>query len=127
MFVWWFLLKEVRRFPEKAKSGVRRWLTSLTLFVAAVTILGNAITVVYYLVEGELSVRFLLKVAVLFAVAGTIFVYEATPDGYRQVAENQLGDEAFASPAVSGNQMFWRVAKTTDGRRQEFLYCIGTP
>jgi outer membrane protein assembly factor BamB len=59
--------------------------------------------------------------------AGTIFVYKTNPQDYELVAENQLGDEAFASPAVSGNQMFWRVAKTTDGRRQEYLYCIGTP
>jgi hypothetical protein len=74
---WWFLLREVRKFPDKAKSGVRRWLTSLSLFIAAVTILGNAITVVYYLVEGDLTVRFLLKVAVLFVTTGAIFIYLA--------------------------------------------------
>ncbi|MGD9724290.1 MAG: DUF5671 domain-containing protein [Pirellulales bacterium] len=74
---WWFLLVEVRKVPEKAKSGVRRWLTSLSLFVAAVTLLGNAITVVYYLVEGDLTTRFLLKVAVLFVIAGASFVYLA--------------------------------------------------
>jgi hypothetical protein len=50
--VWWFLLKEVRRIPEKAKGGVRRWLAALTLFVGAVTIMGNVITVVYFLVGG---------------------------------------------------------------------------
>jgi hypothetical protein len=44
---WWFLLREVGKYPDKAKSGVRRWLTSLSLFIAVVTILGNAITVVY--------------------------------------------------------------------------------
>jgi hypothetical protein len=74
---WWFLLREVGRYPEKAKSGVRRWLTSLSLFVAAVTLLGNAITVVYYLVEGDLTVRFMLKVLVLFVTAGAIFIYLA--------------------------------------------------
>jgi outer membrane protein assembly factor BamB len=58
---------------------------------------------------------------------GKIFVYKANPQDYELVAENQLGDEAYASPAVCGDRMFWRVAKTTDGRRQEFLYCIGTP
>ena len=77
VWTWWFLLREVRKFPEKAKSGVRRWLTSLSMFVAAVTILGNAITVVYYLVEGDLTVRFLLKVAVLFVTTGAIFIYLA--------------------------------------------------
>jgi hypothetical protein len=74
---WWFLLREIRKYPDKAKSGVRRWLTSLSLFVAAVVLLGNTITVVYYLVEGDLTIRFLLKVAVLFAVAGGLLVYLA--------------------------------------------------
>ncbi len=74
---WWYLLREVRKYPEKAKSGVRRWLTALSMFVAAVTILGNVITVVYYLVEGDLTVRFLLKVAVLLVVAGGLFLYLA--------------------------------------------------
>lgn len=75
--VWWFLLREVWRFPEKAKSGVRRWLASLTLFVGAVTIGSDVIAVVYRLVEGDLTVRFLLKVGVLLAIAAALFVYLA--------------------------------------------------
>lgn len=75
VLVWGFLLREVRRAPEKAASGVRRWLAYLTLFVGAVTILADVITVVFYLVEGDLTVRFLLKVLALFVITGTVFVY----------------------------------------------------
>lgn len=56
---------------------------------------------------------------------GTTWVFEATGDGYQELARNQLGDEAFASPAVSGDQLFLRVADSSSGRRQESLYCIG--
>ena len=77
LLVWWFLLREVRVSPEKAKSGVRRWLSFLSLFVGAVTILADVITVVYYLVEGNLTVRFLLKVLVLFVITGSLFIYLA--------------------------------------------------
>ena len=77
VLVWWLLLREVRKFPDKAKSGVRRWLTSLSLFVAAVTILGDAIAVVYYLVEGDLTIRFLLKVGVLLVIPGALLAYLA--------------------------------------------------
>ncbi len=77
LLVWSFLLREVRRSPEKATSGVRRWLSFLSLFVGAVTILADVITVVYYLVEGDLTVRFLLKVLVLFVITGALFVYLA--------------------------------------------------
>jgi hypothetical protein len=75
--VWWYLLGEIRRSPEKAKGGVRRWLSSLTLFVGAVTIMADVITVVFYVVEGDLTVRFLLKVAALLLVVGALFIYLA--------------------------------------------------
>jgi hypothetical protein len=75
--VWWFLLREIRRAPEMAKSPVRRWLAFLSLFIGAVMLMGDVITVVYYLVEGDLTVRFLLKVGALFLVTGTLFVYLA--------------------------------------------------
>ncbi len=77
LLVWWFLLREIRKFPEKAKSGVRRWLSFLSMFVGAVIILADVITVVYYLVEGDLTIRFLLKVGVLFLITGALFVYLA--------------------------------------------------
>jgi len=75
--VWGFLLREVRTSPERAKSGVRRWLTSLSLFVGAVIIMADVITVVYRLVEGDLTTRFLLKVVVLLVVTGALFIYLA--------------------------------------------------
>jgi Domain of unknown function (DUF5671) len=73
--VWWLLLRAIHKSPEKARSGVRRWLSFLSLFVGAVTILTDVIAVVYYLVEGDLTVRFLLKVLVLFFVTGALSVY----------------------------------------------------
>lgn len=70
-----FLLQELRRHPERSMSAVRRWLTYFTLLVAGVALASDLITLVYYLLEGELSVRFLLKVLAVFVVAGLAFVY----------------------------------------------------
>lgn len=56
---------------------------------------------------------------------GTMFVFKPNPERCEIVARNQLGDEAFASPAVSGNQLLLRVASSTGGSRQEFLVCVG--
>lgn len=58
---------------------------------------------------------------------GTTFVFKATSEKFELVAENQLGDESFASPAVSGRQLFLRTAVTVDGKRQEHLYCLEAP
>ena len=56
---------------------------------------------------------------------GTFYVWRASPEKFELLAENQVGDESFASPAVAGDQLFLRVAKQVDGTRQEFLFCIG--
>lgn len=69
------LLREMRQRPEKSWSGVRRWLTYLTLFLASVALGGDVITLVFRLLEGELTARFLLKVLVVLVVAGLSFAY----------------------------------------------------
>lgn len=56
---------------------------------------------------------------------GRTFVFKAQPSGYQKVAENQLGDECFATPAVCGNRIYCRLAKVSNGKRQEFVYCVG--
>ena len=53
---------------------MRRWLTYVTLFVAACTLIGDLASRVYSLLGGELA-RFLLKVVVVGAIAGAIFWY----------------------------------------------------
>lgn len=57
---------------------------------------------------------------------GSFFVWKASPEKFELLAENTLGDESFASPAVAGGQLFVRVAKQEDSTRQEYLFCIGT-
>lgn len=61
--------------PVKRLSPIRRWLTYLTLFIAAGCLIGDLIALVYQLLGGELTVRFLLKVLVVGAIAGTVFGY----------------------------------------------------
>lgn len=56
---------------------------------------------------------------------GTTYVFKASPEKYELVADNRLGDEALASPAIAGGQVFLRVATKGDGGREEWLYCIG--
>ena len=59
--------------PTKRMSPVRRWLTYLTLFIAASVLIGDVTTLVYSLLGGELTTRFVLKVLVVAAIAGTVF------------------------------------------------------
>ncbi len=63
----------------------------------------------------------------LFATneAGRTFIFKATPEPFDLVAENQLGNEVFATPTICGSRIFMRVAVEGKGQRQEMLYCIG--
>ena len=47
----------------------------MTLFLAATVLIGDLITLVYNLLGGELSLRFVLKVLVVGTIAGAIFGY----------------------------------------------------
>lgn len=77
LFIWisTVLHRDMHDHVEKASSPIRRWLTYLTLFVAASTLMGDVITLVFFLLNGELTLRFLLKVLVVLYVAGTGFYY----------------------------------------------------
>jgi outer membrane protein assembly factor BamB len=56
---------------------------------------------------------------------GKTFVFKAQPSAFELVAENQLGSECFATPAVCGSRIYHRVAMQVAGKRQETLYCLG--
>jgi outer membrane protein assembly factor BamB len=59
--------------------------------------------------------------------AGKSFIFKATPSGLKVEAENQLGNEAFATPTICGGRIYTRVAVIDkDKKRQEWLYCLGT-
>lgn len=75
LVLWHYLLREVRRDAVQAKGAIRRWFTYLTLFVGAVALAGDVMTLVYFWLEGQMTARLLLKSAVLFVIAGSLVLY----------------------------------------------------
>lgn len=61
--------------PEKSELRIRKWLVYLTLFIAALVIIGDLVALINNFLSGELSPRFLLKVLAVLFVAGSIFGY----------------------------------------------------
>lgn len=63
----------------------------------------------------------------LFATneAGKTFIFLADPTRFQQTAENQLGEEVFATPTICGGRIYMRIAIGAGDQRQEFLYCLG--
>lgn len=73
--VTWFLRKDIIRSPEKRDFIFRKIFLNFTLFVAALTIIIDLVTLVNNFLQGELTVHFFLKVFVVFLVAGAVFAY----------------------------------------------------
>lgn len=73
-----FLRGDMEKNPEKRNSRIRRWLTYFTLFVTALVVIGNFVTLVFWFLDGEITARFLFKVLAVFFVAGSVFGYYFT-------------------------------------------------
>ena len=69
------LQKGAMQDPERKDSRIKKWLTYLTLVIAAGVLIGDLITVLSSLLGGEITMRFFLKAFAVFGIAGSIFGY----------------------------------------------------
>lgn len=77
VFLWisWVILRDIRRQKEKFNIWIRKWLLYLTLFIAALTIIIDLITLVNNFLGGELTTRIGLKALVILIVAIIVLSY----------------------------------------------------
>ncbi len=77
--VFLYVSRVVRRLmqssPGAHASRVRHQLTYVTLFIASAVLIGDVAAVVYNLLDGAVTARFLLKVLTVAAIAGGAFTY----------------------------------------------------
>lgn len=75
LIVSWYLNKSYAVMPFKRNLRIRRWLIYFTLFVAALIMLCDLVSLVYNLLGGEFTIRFILKVLTVGFIAGSVFYY----------------------------------------------------
>ncbi len=75
IFVSWYLNKVYKRESAVRESKIRKWLIYLTLFVAALLIVGDLVSVIYNFLGGEITLKFILKAFSVLVVAGVVFSY----------------------------------------------------
>jgi hypothetical protein len=56
---------------------------------------------------------------------GDTFIFKASPERFELLAQNHLGEDVYATPAVCGGHIYMRVALRQGEVRQEWLYAIG--
>jgi len=71
----WQLNRIYRKETEVRDSKVRKWLIYLTLFIASLITVGDLISVIYNLLGGDVTIKFLLKALSVLVVTGVIFWY----------------------------------------------------
>ncbi|MBX4210546.1 hypothetical protein KW783_01085 [Candidatus Parcubacteria bacterium] len=71
----WLLNKDYVSFPEKLDLPVRRWLTTITLFVAGLVIAGDLVVLINTYLRGEITTRFVYKVLAVLVITAVIFGY----------------------------------------------------
>lgn len=67
----WF--RTFREDEGRTESGLSRWLTYLVLLIASVIIVGDLIAVLFRLLQGGVTMRFLLKALTILVIAGLVF------------------------------------------------------
>lgn len=101
-----FTGRDTKAHPEKRELKVRRWLLYFTLFVAGLILIGDAVALVYTFLQGDLTLRFVLKVISILLVAGTVFSYylRQLHDPARSILLGRLAAGAVGVVLVAG---FW--------------------
>ncbi len=75
VFVSWFLNKDYATDPAKRNLKIRKWLIYFTLFLAAIILIGDLVTLIFNFLGGDLTARFIFKILTVFLVTGGIFWY----------------------------------------------------
>lgn len=71
----WALERGYAQNPATRELRTRKWLIYFTLFLAAVIIAGDVVSLVYSLLNGDLTTRFALKAVTVFLISGAVFAH----------------------------------------------------
>lgn len=114
IFVSWYLNKIYTREAVVRESKIRKWLLYLTLFIAALVVVVDLVTVINNLLGGETTFKFILKALSVLVVAGFVFGY-------------YLDDARRDTPAKSGKYFAWATGSLVLIAIVASFFVIGSP
>lgn len=59
----------------RRRSVVRKWFASVTLLIVSLALLSDVVAVVFALLNGDLTARFVAKAVLIAAIGGAVFAY----------------------------------------------------
>ena len=67
---------------------IRKWLWYITLFIAAMTMIIDSVTIVFNFLKGDLTIQFFLKLLVILVTAAAVFGYYLWDLKKREIVSN---------------------------------------
>ncbi len=75
LFLSWLIGRDMIATPGLRDFKLRKWLVYFTLFISAITIIVDLVTLIYNFLSGDLTASFVFKVLAVLATAAGIFGY----------------------------------------------------
>jgi hypothetical protein len=126
VFMSTLIAREAARNPGQRISPIRRWLTYLTLFIASISIVADLTALILRFLEGDITLRFGLKVVVVGILAGGAFWYylrdlrrdEVAPSAeWRQRSSARIALVGLAAAVLSVLAVgFWHAGSPAQAR-----------
>lgn len=92
LFLNWKSRQRSERDPAERGSAIRKWLGYLTLFIAALFVLGDLTGLIYRFLMGDLTLRIALKMLTVGVIAGGVFIYYLWDLRTEPVAKQDTGE-----------------------------------
>lgn len=124
LFLSWLIGRDMVAAPGLRDFKLRKWLIYFTLFISAITIIVDLVTLIYNFLGGDLKVPFILKVAAVLATAAAVFGYYLwdlrAPAGARSRIPRIAAGTAAAIILASLIAGFFIVGSPTTQRARRF-------
>lgn len=109
-----YLAKSYVKTPAIKDMRTRKWLIYFTLFVAALIMVGDLVRIILTFLEGEMTIRFILKALSVLLVAAAIFFY-------------YLRDLKLEKPVPSTKYIVWAIITVVVATIISGFFIIGSP
>ncbi|MCR8549314.1 DUF5671 domain-containing protein [Salipiger sp. P9] len=67
--------RALRGDPSRRHGTIRRWLSSLAMLIAVITLMGDALVLIYTFLDGQMTARFLAKSLTVAVIATVVLAY----------------------------------------------------
>ncbi|MBI4652846.1 hypothetical protein HY750_01175 [Candidatus Kuenenbacteria bacterium] len=93
-------------------SGIRKWLTYFIIFASSVTIIGYLISLIFNFLNGELTIKFILKTVTAIIISGIVFSYYFYDIKRKIVKKTKSSDDMMSE---SRSRRFSRLSDKSSG------------